>query len=140
MNFLRLFVSTGPQTWEGLNQMDQFWEYAEKSLVDGLYWEHWYNGEPIPEEDTGYIFFENKLLGAPRIRQIKVFLFSSLLNLLQIKVRNDSCTVHQDFKDDILSCHSNYGKNAEEKAPFGAFDQDCQGMARLRRFTVDHIF
>ncbi|CBY18963.1 unnamed protein product [Oikopleura dioica] len=109
----KLFVSSGPQTWEDLNQMDKFWDYAEKSLVDGLYWEHWYNGEPIPEEDTGYIFFENKLLGAPRIRQIKV--------------RNDSCTVHNDFKDDILACHSNYGKNAEDKAPFGAFDQDCQG-------------
>ena len=54
--------------------MDEFWEYAENSLVDGLYWEHWYNGEAIPEEDTGYIFFENKLLGAPRIRQIKVFI------------------------------------------------------------------
>ena len=55
--------------------MDQFWDYAENSLVDGLYWEHWYNGEAIPEEDTGYIFFENKLLGAPRIRQIKVVIF-----------------------------------------------------------------
>ncbi|CAG5091366.1 Oidioi.mRNA.OKI2018_I69.PAR.g13008.t1.cds [Oikopleura dioica] len=112
----KLFVSSGPQTWEGMNQMDQFWDYAENSLVDGLYWEHWYNGEAIPEEDTGYIFFENKLLGAPRIRQIKV--------------RNDSCTVHQDFKDDILACHSNYGKNSEDKEPFGAFDQDCQAAGK----------
>jgi len=62
--------------------MDKFWDYAEKSLVDGLYWEHWYNGEPIPEEDTGYIFFENKLLGAPRIRQIKVCYFLLSLRFL----------------------------------------------------------
>ena len=31
------------------------------------------------------------------------FLIFFITVLLQIKVRNDSCTVHQDFKDDILS-------------------------------------
>ena len=55
--------------------------------MDGIYWETFYNGEKIPDDQTGYIFFENKLLGVPRIRQVKV--------------RNDSCVVHRDFADDI---------------------------------------
>ena len=36
-----------------------------------------YNGDKLPINETGFIFFENKLLGVPRIRQVKV--------------RNDSC-------------------------------------------------
>ena len=56
-------------------------------LMDGIYWETFYNGDKIPDDQTGYIFFENKLLGVPRIRQVKV--------------RNDSCVVHRDFADDI---------------------------------------
>lgn len=55
--------------------------------MDGIYWETFYNGAKIPDDQTGYIFFENKLLGVPRIRQVKV--------------RNDSCVVHRDFADDI---------------------------------------
>lgn len=55
--------------------------------MDGIYWETFYNGDKIPDDQTGYIFFENKLLGVPRIRQVKV--------------RNDSCVVHRDFADDI---------------------------------------
>ena len=55
--------------------------------MDGIYWETFYNGDKIPDDQTGYIFFENKLLGVPRIRQVKV--------------RNDSCVVHRDSADDI---------------------------------------
>lgn len=40
--------------------------------MDGLYWESWYNQESIDESDLGYIFYENKLLGVPRVRQLKV--------------------------------------------------------------------
>lgn len=40
--------------------------------MDGLYWEKWYNNENISQEDLGYIYYENKLLGVTRMRQIKV--------------------------------------------------------------------
>ena len=40
--------------------------------MDGLYWENWYNQEAVDEQDLGYIYYENKLLGVPRIRQLKV--------------------------------------------------------------------
>ena len=39
-------------------------------LVDGLYTEKWYNNEAVSE--FGYILHESRLLGIPRIRQIKV--------------------------------------------------------------------
>lgn len=48
-------------------------------MLDGLYWEKYYNGENVSDSDLGYIYYENKLLGVPRLRQLRV--------------KNDSCTV-----------------------------------------------
>jgi polycystin 2 len=38
--------------------------------MNGLYWETWYNNQNVT--DKGYILHESKLLGIPRMRQIKV--------------------------------------------------------------------
>jgi polycystin 2 len=48
-----------------------FFKWANSTLVDGLYWERWYNGDPVL--DSGFIR-ENigKLLGGARLRQIRV--------------------------------------------------------------------
>ena len=73
--------------------------------MDGLYWETWYNGWNVSKEEQGYIFYENKLLGLPRMRQLKV--------------RNDSCTVHDDFKNEILECFSSYATSVEDMDTFG---------------------
>ena len=40
--------------------------------MDGLYWEKWYNDRNVSTDELGYIFYENKLLGVPRLRQLKV--------------------------------------------------------------------
>lgn len=58
----------------------------------------------------GYIYYENKLLGVPRMRQIRV--------------HSNSCQVHDDFKDFILECFDSYSENIEDKAPFGPQDND----------------
>jgi hypothetical protein len=51
-----------------------FWHYAESLMLDSFYWEHYYNPydpvAPAPEDDKK-ILFENKLLGVPRIRQVR---------------------------------------------------------------------
>ena len=52
-------------------------KYAEGPLLDGLYWEKYYNGQNVSKDHEGYIYFENKILGRPRLRQVRV--------------RNDSC-------------------------------------------------
>jgi polycystin 2 len=73
--------------------------------MDGLYWEKWYNGKNVSNDELGYIFYENKLLGVPRIRQLKV--------------RNDSCTVPEDFSNEIKECFDAYAKSVEATDPFG---------------------
>lgn len=35
------------------------------------------------------------------------------------QVKNDSCTVHDDFKNEIKTCYDTYAKSIEDKEPFG---------------------
>ena len=73
--------------------------------MTGLYWETWYNNANISEEEKNYIFYENKLLGVPRIRQLKV--------------RPDSCSIAKDFESEIKHCYAMYAPSVEDKRSFG---------------------
>ena len=44
----------------------------EKPVLSGLYSQKWYNDREITDEQTGYVLFENKILGSPRLRQLRV--------------------------------------------------------------------
>ncbi len=79
--------------------------------VDGFYSETWYNDENV--SDYGYILYENRLLGAIQMRQKKV--------------RNNSCLVADDFKEEILFCYNSYAPAFEDKAPFGPCSSDNNG-------------
>ncbi|XP_070544814.1 polycystin-2-like protein 1 isoform X3 [Ptychodera flava] len=92
-------------TYRGMTNMMDWWRFSQGPLLDGLYWEQWYNGENLTDDEQGYIYYENKLLGVPRIRQLKV--------------RNDSCFVHSDFESEIKQCYDHYSESVEEKNPFG---------------------
>eukprot|EP00094_Tigriopus_californicus_P009732 TCALIF_09381-PA protein Name:"Similar to PKD2 Polycystin-2 (Bos taurus)" AED:0.09 eAED:0.09 QI:23/1/1/1/0.9/0.90/11/108/699 len=104
-----------------VSQVDQFWKFLEDDLPNGLYWEYLYNdgsnknfvcpgGEeaigpcPVAPADRN-ILYENRLLGLPRMRQIRV--------------RNDSCDVHEDFQNAIKQCYNSYSESIEDKSAFG---------------------
>ena len=69
-----------------------------------MYWEVWYNNKTL-QENQSLIYYENLLLGVPRLHQVKV--------------RNESCTVHEDLRDKVQECYSMYSPNSEDKAAFG---------------------
>lgn len=73
--------------------------------MDGLYWETWYNNDNVTEDELGFIFYENKMLGVPRLRQVKV--------------TNESCIVHTDFRDNIKQCYAFYSESLEDTSPYG---------------------
>ena len=55
----------------------------EKPVLDGLYSQKWYNDRELTDDQTGYVLFENKLLGSPRLRQLRVSFYhlnSSIFN------------------------------------------------------------
>ncbi|KAK3795236.1 hypothetical protein RRG08_056296 [Elysia crispata] len=98
-----------------LTSVEDFWRYAKGPLVNGLYWEKWYNNQNISAGDIGYIYYENKLLGVPRIRQLRV--------------HSNSCKVHEDFENFISECYDSYAESIEDTKPFGAYLEDPTNTA-----------
>ena len=73
-------------------------------MVDGLYWETWYNNQSVSQDELGYIFYENKLLGVPRMRQLKVNpsllnvqLLVNIDNTMKLQLIITNCTGSQRF-------------------------------------------
>ncbi|XP_060103057.1 polycystin-2 [Heteronotia binoei] len=103
--FLETPVSKMEKTnFKTLSTMEDFWKFTEGPLLDGLYWEMWYNNKTVAE-NRSFIYYENLLLGVPRIRQLKV--------------RNGSCSIPEDLKDEIKECYNLYSVGNEDTASFG---------------------
>ncbi|GAB6019631.1 TRP-like ion channel Pkd2 [Chamberlinius hualienensis] len=91
-------------TFNDIGEVDDVWDFLSDSMVPGLYPDTYYNGDERNDIDKN-ILYECKLLGMPRIRQIKV--------------RNDSCVIPEDFKKAITVCYDMYSPDIEDKAAFG---------------------
>ncbi|XP_031457941.1 polycystic kidney disease 2-like 1 protein [Phasianus colchicus] len=104
-----LFLQTSSDnrvSFQSIGSMADFWVYAQGPLLDNLYWTKWYNNESLAAHNSqSYIYYENLLLGVPRMRQLKV--------------KNNSCVVHDDFKQEISGCYDVYSEDKEEKVSFG---------------------
>lgn len=93
-------------TKKGTNQTLSFYEkFAQGPLLNGLYWTTWYNNQPLESGNTSFIYYENMLLGVPRMRQIKI--------------KNNSCTVYSDFENGIKGCFAVYTNQKEDEQSFG---------------------
>ncbi|NXJ87642.1 PK2L2 protein, partial [Corythaixoides concolor] len=83
-----------------------FWRFAEGPLLDGLYWEKWYNNKTLTlQNNNSHIYYENLLLGVARIRQLKV--------------RNNTCSIYPYFHTFLEDCYSEYRYRAEDRSDFG---------------------
>ncbi|NP_001239172.1 polycystic kidney disease 2-like 1 protein [Oryzias latipes] len=103
-----LFVNSGGDAgvaFQSIGTMADFWSFAQGPLLDGLYWTKWYNQQSLNNGNQSFIYYENMLLGVPRMRQIKM--------------KNNSCKVHQDFKDEIFGCYDVYDEKKEDDLNFG---------------------
>uniref|UniRef100_A0A667XTS1 Polycystin 2 like 1, transient receptor potential cation channel n=1 Tax=Myripristis murdjan TaxID=586833 RepID=A0A667XTS1_9TELE len=103
-----LFVNTAGDhgvRFQSISTMADFWIYVQGPLLDGLYWTKWYNNQSLDSGDKSFIYYENMLLGVPRMRQIKI--------------KNNSCKVHSDFQDEITGCFDVYNEKKEDDFAFG---------------------
>ena len=104
--FLKTASSDG-NTFKSMNAIEHWWNYVEPEgpLMSGIYWDTWYNNDPVAPGEDNFIFHENKLLGVPRIRQLRV--------------KKNTCTVHQDFENEIEDCYAEYSTANQETESFG---------------------
>jgi len=105
--FLDTANSENGGTFRTLTSVEDFWRFSKGPMLDGLYWETWYNNQTTPADGVGYIYYENKLLGVPRIRQLKV--------------HSNSCQVHEDFQSFINECYDSYADSIEDTESFGPY-------------------
>lgn len=106
----KLFLDTaGPNgiKFPAVNTIEHFWSYIDENgpLLNGLYWTKWYNEENLEIDDQNRIFYENKLLGVPRLRQLRV--------------KDGSCHIHPDFQDKVSHCFGDYTEAEKETLPYG---------------------
>lgn len=95
---------TEKANFKTLSSVADFWKFAEGSFLDGLYWKAEV-GNHTQADNRSFIFYENLLLGVPRLRQLRV--------------RNGSCSIPQDLRDEIKECYDVYSVSSEDRAPFG---------------------
>ncbi|XP_057704077.1 polycystic kidney disease 2-like 1 protein isoform X1 [Corythoichthys intestinalis] len=103
-----LFVNTAGESgvkFQSISTMGDFWTFVQEPLLDNLYWTKWYNNQSMDSGDQSFIYYENMLLGVPRMRQIKI--------------KNNSCKVHKDFQDEIMGCYDVYNEKKEDDLNFG---------------------
>ncbi|GAV04201.1 hypothetical protein RvY_14513 [Ramazzottius varieornatus] len=87
-----------------LNKFDDLFAYYKGSMMDGLYWENWYNNDSAVEKD-GIIYYANRVLGVPRMRQFRV--------------SNKSCAIPLEFHEIIEECYGDFSSATESKDAFG---------------------
>ena len=100
-------------------KVPELWEFLLDEWVPAVYEGDWYNDGDMPEmpcpdgstgacprsQDDRGVLYDNKLLGVPRIRQLRV--------------RNDSCKVHPAFRYAMENCFSHYSPDKEDINRFG---------------------
>lgn len=91
----------------GFNDFKDFWQFLQGPLVNGLYtnFETWYDQSNTTDQNLGYIFYQNKLLGEPRI--------------MQIRINNGQCKMAKNFQSSINNCYPPYSSSYQSKDPFG---------------------
>ncbi|XP_029419991.1 polycystic kidney disease 2-like 2 protein isoform X3 [Nannospalax galili] len=78
----------------------------EGPLLEGLYWDSWYNSQQLYSlRNSSRIYYENILLGVPRVRQLKV--------------RNNTCKVYPAFQSLMNECYDKYTSENEDVSDFG---------------------
>ncbi|KAL0607870.1 Polycystic kidney disease 2-like 2 protein, partial [Plecturocebus cupreus] len=92
--------------FKSIRSITDFWKFMEGPLLEGLYWDSWYNNQQLYDlKNSSRIYYENILVGVPRVRQLKV--------------RNNTCKVYSSFQSLISECYGKYTSANEDLSNFG---------------------
>lgn len=100
-----IVTGAAPVNFANIGAQADFFDVFKGPMMDGLYWETWYDSKNVSQ--YGLIYYENKLLGVPRLRQLRV--------------KKGSCKVHSLFRSVIPDCYDSYSFFNEDQAPFGKY-------------------
>ncbi|WKY04393.1 hypothetical protein Q1695_005412 [Nippostrongylus brasiliensis] len=90
-----------------ISTIDDIWDFLSGELLTAFY----QTNAPLSSDEFAMVYYNNKLLGRPRIRMLKV--------------KNNSCAVVQSFAREINQCYSNYKTSVEDRNAFGSGDTEA---------------
>uniref|UniRef100_A0A8D2D513 Polycystin-2-like protein 2 n=1 Tax=Sciurus vulgaris TaxID=55149 RepID=A0A8D2D513_SCIVU len=92
--------------FKSIRSTTDFWKFMEGPLLEGLYWDSWYNNQELYNlKNSSRIYYENIILGVPRVRQLKV--------------RNNTCKIYSSFESLMSECYDKYTAENEDLSDFG---------------------
>ena len=108
---------------KNVTTIDKFWTFMENEFLDNLYFEYTYRGGdarnfhcpggndvvgpcPVANDDRN-VLYENRLLGVPRLRQMRI--------------KNNTCLIHPSLQRIVTkACYGHYDEEDEDKMPFNS--------------------
>ncbi|GAB5566736.1 polycystic kidney disease 2-like 2 protein isoform X1 [Prionailurus iriomotensis] len=92
--------------FKSIRSITDFWKFMEGPLLEGLYWDAWYTNKTLYNlKNSSRIYYENILLGVPRVRQLRVC--------------NNTCKVYSSFQSLMSECYDKYTSSNEDTSDFG---------------------
>ncbi|KAF7255372.1 hypothetical protein EG68_08195 [Paragonimus skrjabini miyazakii] len=95
---------TGIDLYNNIKDMKDVWEYIKLQVFDALYWDTWYNQRNVSFNERELIGLDNKLLGVPRLRQIRV--------------DPSGCNVPEQMTGIVSKCYPAYSPSTESTKSF----------------------
>ena len=94
-------------------------QYMYHGFITAAFWNLTEAGPRLTDEELGYSFYGNRLVGVPRLRQLRV--------------RDDSCTVQlEQLKSFIKGCYGHFSAEAESIKTYG----NVPGYAAVQRLST----
>uniref|UniRef100_A0A1B6E669 EF-hand domain-containing protein n=1 Tax=Clastoptera arizonana TaxID=38151 RepID=A0A1B6E669_9HEMI len=97
-----------------ISVLDDIWPYIDTVLLRNFYWKYWYHGNvsELLADDYQKVMYENKLIGVPRMKQVRV--------------KNDSCEILKEFKSKFSKCYAIFSTETEDTTAFGPANTSAQ--------------
>ena len=80
-------------------------QYIHDGFIRAAFWNLSETGLRLTDEELGYSFYGNRLVGIPRLRQLRV--------------RDKTCSVHRWFKSLGDACYGHYSAETESVESYG---------------------
>src|SRR5437868_6968281 len=92
-------TNAAPMNFVSIGFQADYVTTIQYKTVRAMYWDTWYNND---NTTSNMIYYENKMLGLPRIRQMRV--------------KNGTCKINSVFNGQISSCFGDYSYSNEDQS------------------------
>ncbi|CAH8676554.1 unnamed protein product [Schistosoma rodhaini] len=115
-----------PDSFQSMNDVDDFYKWAQKVLIPGLRADRWYNRNP-PLFQRGFLQDRtDRIIGYGMMRQLRT--------------KKDSCNVHELAKHLFKHCYGSYDMFNEDKEAYGISWAKFEGDDKSNNSAPEFVY